>query len=441
MTTAQPTSVKTSSPSRIAAAACVGTTIEWYDFFIFSTAAALVFNEVFFPAVAPLRGTLLAFVTFGVGFVARPVGALFFGHFGDKRGRRNILVVTLLMMGLATFAIGLMPTYGQVGVIAPILLVVSRLIQGFAVGGEWGGATLMAVEHASPRKKALLGSFVPLGSPLGLLLATAVFLLVQLLPAQAITGWGWRIPFLISILLVPIGLLIRAKITETPEFEEASRTERTRKAPAVQVVRGNLRQLLVGIGAFTGNFAAYYLLTTFVLVYTTETLGLPDAVALPTNLVAAISQGTFIVVAAVASLRFSPRTIAWTASAALLVWAFPTYALVRTESPWALWTTAFIAMAFIGLSISVLASEVARMFPAEVRYTGVSLCYQMAGVFGGGLSPIIATYLLDIFGGSIWPVAGYASVIAIIMTGCCLLLPKRSAPYRMVVRRSVTDAH
>lgn len=416
------------SPARVAAAACIGTTIEWYDFFIFSTASALVFNDVFFPESTPLRGTMLAFATFGVGFAARPLGALFFGHFGDRSGRRHILVITLLMMGISTFLIGLLPTHESIGVAAPVLLVALRIVQGFAVGGEWGGATLMAVEHASPRKKAMFGSFVPLGSPLGLLLATVVFLAVQTMSDESFTAWGWRIPFLVSVLLVPVGLWIRSKITETPEFRAAKKDSVVRRAPAHEVFRGYSRQLAIGIGAFTGNFAAYYLMTTFVLVYATETLGLSESVTLPTNIIAAVSQGTFIVVAALLSLRAKPRTIAWMASAGLLVWAFPTYALVRTESPAAIWFSAFISMIFIGLSISVLASEVARLFPPEVRYTGVSLCYQMAGVFGGGLSPIVATYLLDRFDGSIWPVACYAALVAIVMTFCCLLLPRRSSP-------------
>ncbi|WP_134730816.1 MFS transporter [Amycolatopsis nivea] len=424
----QPSSA--ASPGRVAAASCIGTTIEWYDFFIFSTAAALMFNKVFFPEVGSLQGTMLSFATFGVGFVARPLGAIFFGHFGDKRGRRQILMITLLLMGLATFAIGLLPAYATAGVLAPILLVILRIIQGFAVGGEFGGATLMAVEHATPRKKALFGSFVPLGSPIGLLLATTVFLAVQALPSSSLQSFGWRIPFLLSVLLIPVGFVIRVKLTESPEFEAAEVKEALPRVPIAEVGRRHWSKLLIGIGAFTGNFAAYYLLTSFALVYATNTLGMSKSVTLPANIIAAISEGLFILVAALASLRIASRTIAWTTSIGLLVWAFPAYALMRAGEPAALWVSTFVTMIFVGASYGVLPSLVSQLFPTELRYTGISVCYQFAGVIGGGLSPLLATYLLDVGGGSIWPVAGFASAAAVVMTLCCLLLPKSQVPER-----------
>jgi MFS family permease len=415
------------SLTRVASAAVIGTTIEWYDFFIYGTASALVFNRVFFPETTPLTGTLLAFSTFAVGFIARPLGAIVFGHFGDRYGRKATLVVSLLAMGLATFAIGLLPSYGTAGALAPLLLVLMRLVQGFAVGGEWGGAALIGVEHAPPRKKVLFGSFAQLGSPLGLLLATAVFQVVALTAGgTSPDGFAWRVPFLLSVVLVPIGLFIRLGITESKEFA-AARRERAAgpgRVPLVAAVREAGIRILIGFGAFSGVFVVYYLLTSFTLVYATETLKMPESVSLPGNLIAAVVEGVFVVVGAVASLRFDARRIAILGAAGLVAWSFPAFALMNARVPGLLYLAVAVAMVFIGLGYGVLAGQVAQLFAARVRYTGSSLSYHLGGALGGGLAPVIATYLLDLTG-SAWPIAGFCVVIAVMMLACCVLLPRR----------------
>lgn len=409
---------------RVAAASAIGTAIEWYDFFIYAQAAALVLNTVFFPEAAPMTGILLSFATLGAGFVARPLGAVVFGHWGDRIGRKKTLIATLVIMGTATFAIGVLPGYHQIGLLAPVLLVVCRLLQGLAVGGEWGGAALIGIEHAPANKKTLFGSFAQLGSPIGLLLATGVFLGTgAVIGDAAMTDWGWRIPFLISIVLVPIGFLIRSKIAESPEFEEALANQESRKAPLALVLQTQVKQLLIGLGAFSAVFVTYYLMTSFMLVYATETLHMSASVSQSANLVAAVVQGTAIVVAAVAASRFNPRAIAAFSAVGLLLWSGPAFLLASTAEPVYLYVAVGVAMVFIGASYSVLAAEVAQLFSPETRYTGASLSYHFAAVLGGGLSPVVATALLDATG-SVWPVAVFSGVIALAMALSCAVLAR-----------------
>ena len=426
MSTPTPAAARRSPVSmpRVAAASAIGTAIEWYDFFIYAQAAALVLNAVFFPETAPMTGILLSFATLGAGFVARPAGAVLFGHWGDRIGRKKTLIATLLIMGGATFIIGLLPSYSQIGIAAPILLVVCRLLQGLAVGGEWGGAALIGIEHAPVHRKTLFGSFAQLGSPIGLLLATGAFLgTSSIVGDAAMADWGWRIPFLLSIVLVPVGFLIRAKITESPEFEAAAQSREERQVPLAVVFRTQSVQLLVGLGAFSAVFVTYYLMTSFMLVYATETLGMSASVSQSANLVAAVVQGTAIVVAAVAASRFNPRGIAAFSAVGLLLWSYPAFVLAGTAEPVYLYLAVGGAMVFIGAAYSVLAAEVAQLFSAETRYTGSSLSYHFAAVLGGGLSPVVATAMLDATG-SIWPVAVFSGVIAMAMAVSCAFLAR-----------------
>ncbi|MFG3254925.1 MFS transporter [Streptomyces sp. NPDC048172] len=416
------------SSVRLAAAQIIGTTIEWYDFFIYGTASALVFNKVFFPDLSPLIGTLLALATFGAGFLARPVGAILFGHFGDRAGRKKMLVTTLLLMGLSTVAIGLLPSYAQIGAAAPLLLLALRIVQGMAVGGEWGGAALIGIEHASPRRKTLFGSFAQLGSPLGLVLATCAFLLVTLGSDAWLETWGWRIPFVASALLIPVGLIIRKKIHESPDFEAARKQDKQDKGdkrtslPVAEVFRTDWKRILIGTGAFSGVFVTYYLLTTFTVVYATETLGMSTSITLPANLVAALSEGAFVVGALLAP-RFSARRVATVSAVGLLLWAYPAFALVSTENPALLYLGVGISMAFVGAGYGVLAADVALLFRPEVRYTGASLCYGLAGTVGG-ITPSVSTYLFDVTD-SVYSVAGLTAGIAALMVASCLALPLR----------------
>jgi metabolite-proton symporter len=415
------------SPARIAAASFVGTAIEWYDYFIYGTAAALVFNSVFFPESDPLVGSLLSFATLAVGFIVRPLGAIIFGHFGDRFGRKSTLVVTLLLMGVATFLIGLLPSYATLGVTAPILLVMLRLLQGLAVGGEWAGAVLIATENAPERKKTLYGSFAQFGSPGGLLLATIVFTaLSQSADAASLQDWAWRIPFLASALLIPLGLMIRMKMAETPEFTKAAEQREKARVPFLQVLSSQFRQVVIGTFAFTGVFLTYYLLTSFVLTYATKTLQMPASIALPANIIAAVTQAVFIYVGVVLARRITARGVAIVAAVGLLVWAGPAFALMHTREPGLLYVAVAVAMVFVGTSYGVLAGEVAELFNRQVRYTGSSLCYHLAAAIGGGFGPIIATYLLASTGSS-WPVAVFTGVVSLLMAFACIALPKRES--------------
>lgn len=412
------------SLTRIGMASFIGTAMEWYDFFIYSTAAALVFNVVFFPEFDPIVGTVLAFSTFAAGYLARPVGAVLLGHFGDRIGRKSVLIVTLVSMGTATFLMGLMPTYDQIGVWAPILLVSLRIIQGLAVGGEWGGAVLIASENAPEGKKTFYASFAQMGSPAGLLFATVVFTTLQLIvPDGAMAEWAWRIPFLIAGLLVPIGLMIRLSVDDAPEFKEAARRAEKTSVPLMHLVRNNWRGLVIGTGAFLGVFAIYYLLTTFVLTYATKTLGMATEVVLPANIISAIVEGIGIAVGVWLSKKLTARIVATLSAVALGLWSIPAFMLMHTAVAGNLYLAVGVAMFFVGTSYGVLAGEVAELFSPTVRYTGIGLNYHLSGALGGGLAPVAATAVLAA-SGSTAGVVGICLAVAAIMVVCCLLLPK-----------------
>jgi len=425
---------KAVSLNKIGMASFVGTTMEWYDFFIYSTAAALVFNKVFFPSFDPLVGTILALSTFAAGYLARPVGAVLLGHFGDRIGRKRVLILTLVSMGTATFLMGLMPTYSTIGVLAPILLVVLRILQGLAVGGEWGGAVLIASENAPEGKKTLYSSFAQMGSPAGLLFATAIFTIIQTVSVDAtMIAWGWRVPFLLAGLLVPIGLVIRLRVDDAPEFKEAARRAEKGTVPVLELVRHHWRGLIIGTGAFLGVFAIYYLLTTFMLTYATKTLGMATRVVLPANIISAIVEGLGIAAGVWLSKKLTARWVATGSAVALGVWSIPAFALMHTAVPGNLYIAVGVAMFFVGTSYGVLAGEVAELFPPTVRYTGIGLNYHLSGALGGGLAPIAATSMLAATGQT-WGVVLLCLIVAAIMTICCLLMPKTSTARVATVR-------
>lgn len=418
---------KPASMNRIGMASFIGTSMEWYDFFIYSTAAALVFNKLFFPDFDPLVGTVLAFSTFAAGYLARPVGAILLGHFGDRIGRKSVLIITLVAMGSATFLMGLMPTYNTIGVWAPILLVTLRIIQGLAVGGEWGGAVLIASENAPEGKKTFYSAFAQMGSPAGLLFATVVFTILQLsVTEQIMLDWAWRIPFLIAGLLVPIGLVIRLSVDDAPEFKkaaEAASKAQENKVPLAALIRGHWRGLVIGTGAFLGVFAIYYLLTTFVLTYATKTLGMATEVVLPANIISAIVEAIGIAAGVWLSKKFSARIVATVSAVFLGLWAAPAFMLMHTAEAANLYLAVAVAMFFVGTSYGVLAGEVAELFTPTVRYTGIGLNYHLSGAIGGGLAPMAATMMLAATGTTTGVVI-VCIVVAAIMVVCCLLLPK-----------------
>jgi metabolite-proton symporter len=401
---------------RVVLASFIGTTIEWYDYFIYGTAAALVFNKLFFPELDAFTGTIAAFGTFAVGFFARPIGGLVFGHFGDKLGRKNMLVTTLMMMGIATFLIGVLPTHAQIGVASPVLLVVLRFIQGFGVGGEWGGAVLMAVEHGHKGRRGFFGSCAQAGVPIGLLLATGVFTLLnsQLTDAQFL-AWGWRVPFLIGILLLAVGLYIRLAILESPLFKKLQEKESERPAPIREVLTKYPRNVLIAMGARFAENASFYIFTVFIYAYAKNHLELDRQVILNAILIASAVQ--FIAVPCFGALsdRAGRRPVYIFGAVFTALFALPFFLLVKTESP-VLITIAMILAIAVGHAAMYgpQAAFFSELFSTRVRYSGVSLGYQLASPFAGGLAPIIAALLLKWSDGNPWPVAAYLVVTSLI---------------------------
>ena len=394
-------------------ASFIGTTIEWYDFFLYGTAAALVFNKLFFPTLAPLAGTLSSYGTFAVGFVARPLGGALFGHYGDRLGRRTMLVWSLVIMGVATALIGFLPGYATLGVWAPVLLVLLRFVQGIGVGGEWGGAVLMAVEHSREGKRGLHGSWPQMGVPAGLLLSTGVFALVSTrLPEAQFLAWGWRVPFLSSILLIAVGLFVRLRLLETPAFTRLRAETEPSRAPLLEVIRAQPREILVGMGMRFAQNVLFYIFTVFVLSYGEKTLGYSKGTML-LGIASAATVGLFsIPLFGALSDRLGRRPVYFAGAVISLLYAFPFFWLLE-RGP------GFVGLAIVlGLNVGQdmmygpQAAYFAELFATRVRYSGASLVYQLTSVFSGGLAPFIATLLLSRQGP--YAVAAY-------MAGSCLL--------------------
>jgi metabolite-proton symporter len=387
---------------QVVAASVVGTSLEWYDFFLYGTAAALVFGDLFFPDADPLVGTLLAFATYAVGFVARPVGGVIAGHFGDRAGRRNVLVVTLLVMGLATCAIGLLPTYETIGIAAPILLVALRFVQGLGLGGEWGGAVLMVSEHGDQRQRGLYASWPQVGVPAGNLMAAGVLaLLAAVLTEDAFSAWGWRVPFLLSAVLVFVGLFIRLRIEESPLFQRVEETATRARAPLVEVFRRYPRQLAIAFGARIGTDVAFYVFALFIITYATDEVGLSDSTPLNAVLIASGLQLFLIPAFGALSDRVGRRLVYATGAVGAAVWAFAFFPLLDTGRWWAVVAAAVGGLLFHALMYGPQAAFIAEQFGTRVRYSGASMGYQLAGIFGGALAPIIATALLAWSGSSL----------------------------------------
>ncbi|MFG2751699.1 MFS transporter [Streptomyces xanthophaeus] len=404
---------------RIVAASLIGTTIEWYDFFLYGSAAALVFNKLFFPSSDPLVGTLLAFLTYAVGFAARPLGGVVFGHYGDKIGRKKLLVLSLLMMGGATFAMGLLPTHASIGVGAPVLLTLLRLIQGFALGGEWGGAVLLVSEHGGDERRGFWASWPQAGAPGGNLLATGVLALLAAVQSdEAFLAWGWRIPFLLSGLLVIIGLWIRISVSESPVFLEAQRKAAAEaeagvkeKPPVVEVFRTGWRQVLTAIGTRLGENISYYIITAFLLVYVTVHLELPKSDALNAVLIGSAVHFVTIPLWGALSDRIGRRPVTLIGAVGMIGWAFAFFALLDTRSFWAI--ALAVGLLLHGAMYGPQAAFISEMFDTKVRYSGASMGSQLASIIGGALAPIIAVALLDDYDSSV-PVSFYLAVAAVI---------------------------
>jgi metabolite-proton symporter len=383
----------------VAVASFIGTTIEWYDFFLYGTAAALVFNRLFFPTFDPLMGTLAAFGTYAVGFFARPVGGIIIGHYGDKIGRKSMLVLTLVIMGVATFLIGLLPTYEQIGPWAAVGLVLLRVAQGFGVGGEWGGAVLMAVEHSPPGARGFYGSWPQVGVPAGLVLSTAVFAVFARLPEEQFLAWGWRVPFLLSALLVVVGLMIRVRILETPAFTKVKEESREARQPILEVLAKYPRQVLLAMGARFAENGAFYIYSVFVLTYATQQVKMPQEVVLNGMLIGAGLELFAIPFFGALSDRVGRRPVYLFGAAMTALWAFPLFWLLDTASPPLVWLALVVAFVFSHAAMyGPQAAFLSELFGTHVRYSGASLGAQLAAVLAGGTSPFIATLLLARYG-------------------------------------------
>ena len=406
-----PEPVSPHSIRRVVLASFIGTAIEWYDFFLYGTAAALVFNRLFFPDLNPIAGTMAAFATYAVWFFARPLGGVIFGHFGDRVGRKSMLVTTLMLMGIATFCVGLLPTYGQVGVLAPVLLVALRFVQGLGVGGEWGGAVLMVVEHVDKRRRGLFASWVQAGVPVGLLLATGVFSAFAMLPEAAFLAWGWRVPFLLGILLTGIGFFIRLHVLESPLFEQAksegAASNTAPKLPLLEVLRTHRRNVLLAMGARLSENAFFSIFTVWALTYATQKLGMERGTVLNGVLLGSAAQLVAIPCFGALSDRLGRRPVYLGGAIFLLMMAFPFFWLMDLKSTPLVWLAIVIGMIGHAAMYGPQSAFFSELFGTRTRYTGVSLGYQLAAPFAGGLAPLIASALLGWSGGSTWPIALY----------------------------------
>ena len=396
MTDPKKTSIKT-----VALASLIGTTIEWYDYFLYGTATALVFNRLFFPTLDPLMGTLAALATYSVAFVARPVGGIVIGHYGDKIGRKSMLVLTLVIMGVATFLIGVLPTYSTLGPLAPILLVVLRIAQGFGVGGEWGGAVLMAVEHAPPGKRGFYGSWPQIGVPAGLLLSTIVYFPFSLMPEEQFLSWGWRVPFLLSILLVFVGLIIRVRILETPAFEKLKETRKEARLPIVEVLRRYPKEVLLAMGARLAENGAFYVYTVFILIYAVQHVHMDRNIVLWALIVAATIELAAIPLYGALSDRIGRRPVYMFGAVMTAVTAYPIFWMIDQGTPWFARVALFLGLIFGHAAMyAPQGAFFSELFGTSVRYSGASLGVQLSSVLAGGLSPIIAVRLLQLgYGG------------------------------------------
>ncbi|MBI1199284.1 MAG: MFS transporter [Phenylobacterium sp.] len=421
---------------KVALTASAGATIEWYDFFIYGTAAALVFPTLFFPAdIPPLAAQMAAFSTFAVGFIARPVGGVVFGHLGDLFGRKRALVAALVLMGLSTAAIGLLPSYALAGAAAPLLLVVLRFAQGLAVGGQWGGAALLAIESAPPSRRGFYGSFVQIGVPLGVVLANVVFMIVNAAIApDAFLAWGWRIPFLVSLALVAIGIYVQFNLEESSDFhatqtQAPSAAAPRRRSPIISVLRSHPAEIFLAGGAFVANNTCFYVAITYAVAYGTSTLHLSRNLMLGSVMIGSVIMTPVLIGCGWISDHWGRRPPFIAGAALTGLWAFAFFPLLESGAPWAVVTAVTVELALISLMYGPQAALFAELFPVDVRYSGASLGYQLGSVVGGGFAPIIATALFARFASSS-AISVYLFLMCAISLACTVVLSLRARAAR-----------
>ena len=403
------------SIGKVAFASAIGTTIEWYDFFLYGVVTPIVLNKLFFPNFDPIVGTLLAYTTFFVGFLSRPIGGIIFGHYGDRIGRKTVLVLTLLIMGLATFLIGLLPTYASAGIWAPIMLLVLRIFQGIGIGGEWGGAVLMAVEHSPQGRRGFYGSWPQVGVPAGLLLSSAFVYLLSFLPENDFYSWGWRISFLISVVLVAIGLYIRLKIMETPAFTRLQQTQEIVHVPFVELLRTHGWNTLLGLGARYIEGVTFNIFGVFIIAYLTGALQLPRQTALAGVMISSAIMLVMLPVYGNLSDRIGRRRLFAFAGLLIGILSFPSFWLMETKSSLLIWIAITVPFALVYPAVyGPQAALFSELFDTRVRYTGISFVYQFSGIFASGLTPLIATSLLPLGGNKPWLICLYILAVSVI---------------------------
>ncbi|MCL6708588.1 MHS family MFS transporter [Pseudomonas sp. R2.Fl] len=410
------------SPAQVLTASLIGTTIEFFDFYVYATAAVLVFPALFFPNSDPTTALLASFATFSIAFFARPLGAIVFGHFGDRIGRKTTLVAALLTMGISTVVIGLLPTYEQIGVLAPLLLALCRFGQGFGLGGEWGGAVLLATENAPEGKRSWYGMFPQLGAPVGLFLSSGTFwVLLHFISQDALLSWGWRVPFVASIILIAIGLWVRLSITETPDFQKTIEKQERVAVPVAEVFRKHKRSLVLGTFVALATFVLFYIGSAYLLSYNVKTLGMSFTEALEVQLLGSVVFGIFIPIIGKLGDRYGRREMLILTTVLIGLFSFVLPALM-TGGEAMIFLFAVLAMVLMGMTYGLIGTALAAPFPTAVRYTGSSITFNFAGIFGASLAPYIATWLQANYG--MTSVGFYLGISAVITLACILLSGK-----------------
>ncbi|EEX15361.1 ABC transporter, membrane spanning protein [Citreicella sp. SE45] len=410
------------SPAKVLTASLVGTTIEFFDFYVYATAAVLVFPALFFPNSDAMTALLASFATFSIAFFARPLGAVVFGHFGDRIGRKATLVAALLTMGISTVVIGLLPTYEQIGVVAPLLLALCRFGQGFGLGGEWGGAVLMATENAPEGKKNWYGMFPQLGAPVGLFLSSGLFwILLQFMPQETLLSWGWRIPFVASLVLIIVGLWVRLSITETPDFQKAIENEERVAVPVIELFAKHKVSIVLGTFVALATFVLFYISTAYLLSYNVKVVKIPFTDALAIQIWGSIAFGIFIPIAGLSAERFGRREVLIATTLAIAAFSFLVPVLMVANEARILGFVT-LGMALMGMTYGLIGTALAAPFPTRVRYTGSSITFNFAGIFGASLAPYIATWLQANHGIAY---VGYYLCAAALVTLLCIFASAR----------------
>lgn len=409
--------------TRVLLASLIGSSIEWFDYFLYGTVAALVFNQLFFPAEDPTVGTMLAFASFALSFFIRPFGGILFSHIGDKIGRKQTLVLTLSLMGGATVLMGLLPTYQAIGIAAPILMVLLRLVQGLGIGGEWGGAMLLAVEYAPKEQRGFFGSVPQMGVTIGMLLATLALTVMTMLPEQEFLSWGWRVPFVLSAGLVFLGLWIRKGIDETPSFKKNQAEGKVVSIPLLETLRHHKREVLIAVGAKFVETAPFYIMSTFIVFYATQELEFSRTEVLNAVTIATIVTTLLIPIMGALSDKIGRKTVYIGGVLLMMAYAFPYFWLLQNQTFGTLVLATVLGLGVIWApATAVLGTMFSEIFKSNVRYTGITLGYQIGAALAGGTAPLVATFLLKTFNGSYIPIATY-----IIITGIISLIAIRAA--------------